>query len=109
MTPEQPFDLVYAPAVKGHLRAIERKWYSLIRDVIETQLSFDPDVETRNRKPLKRSITELETAEWEIRFGADNRFRVFYAVNRPHGEVYILAIGEKRGERLLIGGEAVDI
>ena len=64
--------------VKQHLRAIERKYYSLIRNTVEEQLQFEPDVETKNRKPLKRPV-ELE-ADWEIRFGPSNRFRVFYSV-----------------------------
>jgi hypothetical protein len=45
--------------------------------------------------------------EWELRFGPDNRFRVFYAVDMEHHEVYILAIGIKKGNRLFIGGEEI--
>ena len=103
---KQPFDLIYAPMVKKHLKAIERKYYSLIRRTIERQLRHEPDVETRNRKPLTRP-TELE-ASWEIRFGSNNRFRVFYEVNRERREVDILAIGVKEGSRLLIGGKEVE-
>jgi mRNA-degrading endonuclease RelE of RelBE toxin-antitoxin system len=64
-------------------------------------------VETRNRKPLKRPT--VLGGDWEIRFGPNNRFRVFYAVNRESSEVYILAIGEKRGNRLLVGGQEVEL
>ena len=102
---KRPFDLIYAPIVKGHLKAIERKYYSLIRRVIETQLRYEPDVETRNRKPLTRP-TAFE-ADWEIRFGPNNRFRVFYEVDPERGEVHILAIGVKEGNRLWIGGKEV--
>jgi len=107
MTPERRFELVYAPITEEHLKAIERKYYSLIRTAIEAQLRFAPDVETRNRKPLKRSANL--GAEWEIRLGPGNRFRVFYEVDRKGRRVYILAIGEKRGERLLIGGKEVEL
>lgn len=107
MPRRQPFKLIYAPRVKDHLKVIEPKDYSLIRGIIEKQLRFEPDVETRNRKPLKRSI-EFETP-WEIRFGPDNRFRVFYEVNRESHQVDILAIGEKRGSQLFIGGEEFEI
>jgi mRNA-degrading endonuclease RelE of RelBE toxin-antitoxin system len=107
MTPKQRFDLIYAPQVKQHLRAIARKHHTLIRSKIEEQLQFKPDAETRNRKPLKKPV-ELG-AEWEIRFGPDNRFRVFYEVDRDQGKVYILAVGVKRGNQLRIGGEEVEL
>jgi hypothetical protein len=41
------FSLVFAPAVKQHLKAIEAKWDTLIKTKIEEQLSHEPDVETR--------------------------------------------------------------
>ena len=107
MTAQNRFNLIYAPQVKGHLRTIERKYHSLIRKEIESQLQFEPDVETRNRKPLKRPV-QLG-ADWEIRFGPDNRFRVFYAVEAEHWNVHILAVGTKRGSRLVIGGEEVKL
>ncbi len=107
MTRKQPFTLVYAPVVRNHLEAIERKYYRLIRSAIEAQLRFEPDVEARNRKPLKRSITGA--GDWEIRFGPGNRFRVFYEVNQERVEVHILAIGVKLGNRLFIGGKELEI
>jgi mRNA-degrading endonuclease RelE of RelBE toxin-antitoxin system len=74
---------------------------------IERQLGFEPDVETKNRKPLKHP-TAFETA-WEIRFGPDNRFRVFYEVDQETHKVFILAAGQKKGNRLLIAGEEFDL
>ena len=102
-----PFGLVYAPQVKAHLQAIDRKYYSLIRQTIEAQLQFSPDVETRNRKPLKRPVEF--GADWEIRFGPNNRFRVFYAVEREDRRVVILAIGTKQRDRLMIGKEEISL
>ena len=107
MSSKQRFELIYAPEVKQHLKAIERKHYSLIRNTLETQLWLEPDVETRNRKPLKRPV--VFEADWELRFGPDNRFRAFYEVNRERGVVYILAISVKRGNRLFVGGEEVPL
>ncbi|MBI3464964.1 MAG: addiction module toxin RelE [Planctomycetes bacterium] len=98
-----PFALMYSDEVKEHLRAIETKYHSLIQSEIGGQLQFQPEVETRNRKPLERPM--LSGAEWEIRFGPDNRFRVFYEVDAEAREVRVLAIGVKEGNRLLIGGE----
>jgi len=79
MAPQRQFAIIYDPEVKQHLKAIERRYYSLIRTAIEKQLQFEPDVETRNRKPLTRRI-ELE-ADWELRCGPDNHFRLFYQVD----------------------------
>ncbi len=107
MKSRQRFHLVYAPIVKLHLKMIERKYHSLIRTTIENELQFGPDVETRNRKPLKRPITF--EAEWELRFGPDNRFRVFYDINIESHEVHILAIGVKEGNRFFIGGKEVKL
>jgi mRNA-degrading endonuclease RelE of RelBE toxin-antitoxin system len=98
---------VYADAVKGHLRAIERKHHSIIQTGIETQLVHDPDVETRNRKPLKRPIAF--GAEWELRLGPDNRFRVFYQVNPDTRVVSVLAIGVKERSRLYFAGEEFEV
>jgi hypothetical protein len=75
MPKKPPFILVYADEVKGHLRTIEGKYHSVIESTIEDQLLHEPDVETRNRKPLKRPIAF--GADWELRLGPGNRFRVF--------------------------------
>jgi mRNA-degrading endonuclease RelE of RelBE toxin-antitoxin system len=107
MTPKRRFLLIYAPITKLHLKTIERKYYSLIRTTIENELQLEPDVETRNRKPLKRPVTF--EGEWELRFGPDNIFRVFYEINIESHEVYILAIGVKKGNRLFFGGKEVKL
>lgn len=79
MTAESQLSIVYDTAVKGHIRNVDAKYHSLIRKTIEQRLSYKPDVETRNRKPLKRPVEFAAT--WELRFGSDNRFRVFYDVD----------------------------
>jgi len=107
MVRRQPYSLVYAPEVREHLRAIERQHYSLIRETIEEQLPFEPETETRNRKPLRQPA--LLEAQWELRFGPGNRFRVFYEIDRENRTVYILAIGVKERDRLYIGGEEVEL
>jgi hypothetical protein len=103
MAKKPPFALVYADAVKAHLRVIEAKYHSIIRTGIETQLLHEPDVETRNRKPLKRPIAF--GADWELRLGPDNRFRVFYQVSAEGREVRVLAVGVKERDRLYFAGE----
>jgi mRNA-degrading endonuclease RelE of RelBE toxin-antitoxin system len=107
MARKQPYSLVYDPEVKQHLRTIEAKYHSLIRSTVQEQLLFEPETETQNRKPLQRLPSSGAT--WEIRFGPENRFRVFYAVDLERQEVQILAIGVKTRNRLIIGGEEVEL
>jgi hypothetical protein len=107
MATKRPFSLAYDLAVKDHLRVVEPRHHAMIRSKIEEQLSFAPETETRNRKPLKRP--PVWGATWELRFGPDNRFRVFYAVDHERREVQIQAVGVKQKGRLTIGGEEVDL
>jgi mRNA-degrading endonuclease RelE of RelBE toxin-antitoxin system len=106
MVRRKAFKLVFDQEVKGHLRAIESKYHKLIHEKIQEQLQFEPDHETRNRKPLEHP-TPFE-AGWELRFGPDNRFRVFYDIDLENREVEILAVGRKERNRLFIGGEEVE-
>lgn len=66
-----PFVIVYSPEVKEHLQAIDAKHHSYIASETEQQLLFEPDVATRNRKPLQRPMAL--GAEWELRIGPANR------------------------------------
>ena len=105
MEKQEPFFLDFAPIVHEHLDAIDAKYDSLIRKKIKEQLTHEPDVETRNRKPVRPPAAFK--AEWELRFGPNNRFRVFYQIDHEHRRVRIVAIGEKDRNRLLVGGEEV--
>jgi len=107
MAKRDPYTLVYARAVKKHLAAIDVKYHSTVRETIEEQLEFDPDVETTNRKPLEQPAAFA--AEWEIRFGPNNRFRVLYEIDPEDRVVGILAIGVKDGNRLLVGGKEIKL
>ena len=40
---------------------------------------------------------------------ADNRFRVLYDIDDEHRAVEIVAVGEKEGNRLIIGGEEMKL
>ena len=105
MAQAKRFRIVYHSRLKGHLQSIDRKYHSLIRETIEQQLSYEPEVITKNRKPVIQPYRF--DATWEIRFGPQNCFRVFYEVEQNETIVSVLAIGEKRGNRLYIGGEEV--
>ncbi len=101
------FTLEFAPEIVDHLDAIERKYHRLIEKTIDEQLTFTPEQETRNRKPLEHPTTFGAT--WELRFGDKNRFRVFYEVKLAQQMVRILAIGVKERNRLFIGGKEIQI
>ena len=107
MAHKPAYDISYDQATKKHLRAIDAKCHSLIRTEIEEQLRFEPDKETRNRKPLRQPAPFEAT--WEIRLGPDNSFRVLYGIDEEHREVQIQAIGVKEGNRLLVAGKEVEL
>jgi hypothetical protein len=107
VVPAQPFALLYDPGTIRHFAAIERMHRSLILDSIESQLRFEPDVQSRNRKSLERPSPIGAT--WELRLRPHNSFRVFYRVNRLGHAVLILAIGVKVGNKLYIGGEEIEL
>ena len=44
-----------------------------------------------------------------MRFGPENRFRVFYALSHERQEVLIPAIGTKERNRLRIGKEEINL
>ncbi len=107
MAKREPFLLEFAPIVFEHLAAIDAKYDSLIRKKIEEQLTYEPNVETRNRKPVRPPAAFQ--AEWELRFGPSNRFRVFYQIDHENRGVRVVAIGEKDRNRLLVGGQEVTL
>jgi mRNA-degrading endonuclease RelE of RelBE toxin-antitoxin system len=59
-------------------------------------------LETRNKKLLR----ENPLADWELRV---HPFRVFYDVDEANKSVRVLAIGVKDGDKLIVGGEEIDI
>ena len=103
MPRRRQFTIIFAPETLAHLDVFEPKEHRLIREAVDEQLSFLPEQVTRNRKPLEQPAPFA--AVWELRFGPDNRFRVFYEVDVNTRVVHILAIGIKERNKLLIGGE----
>ena len=85
------------------MNAIDRAHHPIIRETIDEQLRYAPNKQTRNRKPLEAPAPFAAT--WELRFGPENRFRVFYEIDEKQKAVNILAIGTKDRHRLLIAGE----
>jgi mRNA-degrading endonuclease RelE of RelBE toxin-antitoxin system len=104
MASGKAYALVYTRTIKRQLKLVDAKYHSLIREALEKQLQYGAEVKTRNRKPLEKPMAFR--AEWELRFGPKNKFRVFYTVK--DNEVILLAFGEKEGNRLVIEGEEMD-
>ncbi len=80
---------------KGDLRTLRKRDKQLVIDGIERQLKHEPNQETRNRRRLRPN----QLAEWEVRI---DRFRVFYDVDDAVKLVKVVAVGYKKGNRLII-------
>lgn len=66
-------------------------------------LQYEPTVETRNRKQLRPN----PVAPWELRVGS---LRVFYELDARESDlVNVLAIGVKKGNRVVIAGKEIRI
>jgi mRNA-degrading endonuclease RelE of RelBE toxin-antitoxin system len=95
------YTIEFAESVKEQLRELTARQRTTLFDSIEERLLHEPLKETRNRKPLRPN----PIAPWELRAG---NLRVFYevAVDEPD-TVRILAIGQKKGNKLYIAGKEV--
>lgn len=82
------YEIEFASEAAGDLRYFRKFEQNIILDAIQTQLPYEPAVETRNR--FRRNPPDI--AEWELRVGA---FRVFYNVDETVKIVSIERIGEK--------------
>ncbi len=101
------FEIIVDDTVALHFAALERKDRVAVLDAIEQQLRYDAIVMTRNRKPLR--IPNSLNASWELRCGANNRYRVFYDVDLEERLVVVLAVGRKAGNRLVVGNEEFEL
>jgi len=98
-----PYYIVYADEISSHIRALTARQRATVFDAINQQLSYEPAVETRNRKPLRPNAL----ASWELRVGD---LRVYYDVQEdPEQQVNVTAIGIKIRNRVLIAGRLYDL
>lgn len=81
--------------VKKRLSTPER---ALLFDGVGRQLSHQPEVETRNRKPMRPN----PIAPWELRI---RHLRVYYEPKASERIVTVRAVGIKCGNKVLIGDE----
>ena len=93
----------YSPEAEDHMRWLTARQQKIVLDTVDRQLVNQPNVETRNRKPMRPN----PVAPWELRIG---NLRVYYEVNdAPESTVVVLAVGIKDRDRVRIGGETVKL
>lgn len=98
-----PYRIEYSPDVEDHLRPLTARQQAIVLDTVDEQLTHQPTVETRNRKPMRPN----PVAPWELRIG---NLRVYYDVEEePEPVVYIRAIGVKEHKRVRIGKEVIEL
>lgn len=103
MSRRPAFEVIFDALALDHMEAIGSTYDALIRRTVEQQLIHEPDVPTRNRKPLLRETAIGAT--WEVRCGPGNRFRIFDDVHREERLVVVLAIARKVRNQLFVGKE----
>ena len=96
------FSIELTTSAYRHLELLRRFDRNRVLDGINEQLMHQPTLETRNKKLLR----ENPLADWELRI---QPFRVFYDVDEANRRVRILAIGVKEGDKLIVGGEEIEI
>lgn len=97
------YAIEFAQSVREQLRDLTTRQCTTIFDAIEKQLVYEPLTETRNRKPLRPN----PIAPWELRIG---NLRVFYEVAADEPDIVrILAVGQKKGNKLLVAGKEVEL
>jgi|SRR5947209_4169991 len=93
MAKRQPYSLTFARNFPRHLAFMQDKYDRLIHDTLEEQLRLEPNVPSKNRKPLRQPAPFA--AQWELRFGPGNRFRVLYDIDEERRVVHVLAIARR--------------
>jgi mRNA-degrading endonuclease RelE of RelBE toxin-antitoxin system len=93
----------YSLDAEDHLRVLTARQQTIVLDTVDDQLMHQPLVRTRNRKPMRPN----PVAPWELRIGD---LRVYYDVEEGAAPVvYVRAVGIKRGNRVQIGYEVIDL
>jgi mRNA-degrading endonuclease RelE of RelBE toxin-antitoxin system len=100
---QPPYRIEWTHEAREQLRAMGVRDRAAVVDTVPPALQYQPTLIARNRKLLKAN----EVAPWELRVG---NWRVFYDVQeRPERIVSVRAVGLKRRDRVLIGGEEYEL
>jgi len=100
---KHPHRIHYSPEAADHLARLTAHQSATVLDKVERNLTHEPTVPTRNRKVLRAN----PLAAWELRIGD---LRVYHEVqDEPDAVVIVKAIGIKERDRVVIGGEEVEL
>lgn len=97
------YEIQFAESANRQLKALKASDRALLVTRVEKLLCAEPLKATRNRKPLRPN----PIAPWELRV---KNMRVFYDVSKgARNLVNVLAIGIKRGNKILIEREEIEL
>ncbi len=96
------YDIEFSDTANQDLKWFKKHEQNIILDGIAENLRYEPNIETRNRKPMDPN----PIAEWELRI---DKFRVLYNIEQTVKIVSIEAIGVKIGSDFVIRGEKRDL
>lgn len=98
-----PYRVRFAESAEEHFAQLTARQRSIVLDAVKIQLRYEPLRETQQRKQLRPN----PLAPWELRLGT---IRVFYEADSEQADlVNVLAIGIKRGNRLIVAGKEIRI
>jgi mRNA-degrading endonuclease RelE of RelBE toxin-antitoxin system len=93
----------FAASAEQQFAELKARQQAVVLDAVKVQLRYEPLRETRNRKQLRPN----PLAPWELRVGS---LRVFYELDSGESDlVNVLAIGIKKGNRLIVAGKEIHI
>jgi mRNA-degrading endonuclease RelE of RelBE toxin-antitoxin system len=97
------YRIAYSPECEDHIRSLTARDRAILLDAVDEQLTHQPTLETRNRKPMRPN----PIAPWELRIGD---LRVYYDVSdSPEAVVHVRAVGVKDRDVVRIGGEVIPL
>ena len=96
------FSIEFTEQAKQDLKWFRKVEQRIILSGIYENLSYEADIATRNRKPLRPN----STATWELRIGD---FRVLYNMDQGIQIVSIERIGQKSGNKLFFQGKETSL
>ncbi len=97
------YRIQFAESAERHFEQLTARQQAIVVDAVKVQLRHEPLRPTRNRKHLRPN----PLAPWELRVES---LRVFYEVDALAPDlINVLAIGIKRGNRLIVAGKEIQI
>jgi mRNA-degrading endonuclease RelE of RelBE toxin-antitoxin system len=91
-----PYRIEYSPEAREHLRGLTAGQRALVLEAVDKQLRHQPDVETRNRKPMRPNTI----ACWELRV---RELRVYYQVEEDP-EALVKKSGPSERKNAIVSG-----